>query len=61
MYTKSLHGENMSTFDNQSMSICCVGKLMHLFGFLPHYLSKFKFRNEPIRMTCLQMGSPSYI
>ncbi len=28
----------MSTFDNQSMSIGCVGKLGHLFGFLRHYL-----------------------
>ncbi len=24
-------------FDNQSVSICCVGKLGHLFGFLWHY------------------------
>ena len=28
----------MSTFDNQSMSIGCVGKSGHLFGFLRHYL-----------------------
>ncbi len=28
----------MSIFDNQSMSIGCVGKLGHLFGFLRHYL-----------------------
>ena len=28
----------MSTFDNQSMSIGCVGKLGHLFDFLRHYL-----------------------
>ncbi len=28
----------MSTFDNQSISIGCVGKLGHLFGFLRHYL-----------------------
>ncbi len=28
----------MSTFDNQSMSIGCVGKLGHLSGFLRHYL-----------------------
>ncbi len=28
----------MSTFDNQSMNIGCVGKLGHLFGFLRHYL-----------------------
>ncbi len=28
----------MSTFDNQSMSIGCVCKLAHLFGFLRHYL-----------------------
>ncbi len=28
----------MSTFDNQSMSIGCVGKLGHLFGFLRHYI-----------------------
>ena len=28
----------MSTFDNQSMSIGCVGKLGHIFGFLRHYL-----------------------
>ncbi len=42
MYTQSLCGETiykfMSTFDNQSMSIGCVGKLGHLFGFLRHYL-----------------------
>ncbi len=30
----------MSTFDNQSMSIGCVGKLGHLFGFLRHDLLK---------------------
>ncbi len=29
---------NISIFDNQSMSIDCVGKLGHLFGFLRHYL-----------------------
>ncbi len=28
----------MSTFDNQSMSIGCIGKLGHLSGFLRHYL-----------------------
>ncbi len=28
----------MSTFDSHSMSIGCVGKLGHLFGFLRHYL-----------------------
>ena len=28
----------MSTFVNQTMSIGCVGKLWHLFGFLRHYL-----------------------
>ncbi len=29
----------MSTFDNQSMSMGCVGNLFgHLFGFLRHYL-----------------------
>ncbi len=28
----------MSTFDNQSMSIGCIGKLGHFFGFLRHYL-----------------------
>ncbi len=41
MYTYSLHGEtiHISTFDNQSMSIGCVGKLGHLFGFLQHYFS----------------------
>ena len=50
MYTLNLHGETiykykllglfgfMSTFDNQSMSIGCVAKLGHLFGFLRHYL-----------------------
>ncbi len=27
----------MSTFDNQTMGIGCVGKLGHLFGFLRHY------------------------
>ncbi len=54
MYTQSLHGETiyeykllglwpmdlvfMSTFNDQSMSIGCVGKLGHLSGFLRHYL-----------------------
>ncbi len=33
----------MSTFDNQSMSIGCVGKLGHLFGFLRHYLLSIKY------------------
>ena len=33
-----MHGETMSTFDNQSKSIGCVGKPGHLFGFLRHYL-----------------------
>ena len=28
----------MSTFDTQSMSIGCDGKLGHLLGFLRHYL-----------------------
>ncbi len=28
----------MSTFNDQSMSIGCVGKLGHLSGFLRHYL-----------------------
>ena len=28
----------MSTFDNQSMSIGCIDKLGHLFGFLWHHL-----------------------
>ncbi len=28
----------MSTFDNQSMSIGCVGKFGHLFGLLRQYL-----------------------
>ena len=28
----------MNTFDNQSMSIGCVGKLCHLSGFLRHNL-----------------------
>ncbi len=28
----------MSTFDNKSMSIGCVGKLGHISGFLRHYL-----------------------
>ncbi len=52
MYTQSLCGETigtiwpmdlvfMSTFDNQSMSIGCVGKLGHLSGFLRHYLLIF--------------------
>ncbi len=27
----------MSTFNDQSMSIGCVGKLVHLSGFLTHY------------------------
>ena len=30
----------MSTFDNQSISIGCVGNLGHLFGLLRHYLLK---------------------
>ena len=34
MYTQSLIGVFMSTFDNQSKSIGCVNKLGHLFGFL---------------------------
>ena len=39
MYTYSLHGETINgTFDNQTMSIGCVGKLGDLFGFLRHYL-----------------------
>ena len=38
MYTQSLHGEIMSTFNDQSMSIGCVDKLGHLSGFLRHYL-----------------------
>ncbi len=29
----------ISTFNDQSMSIGCVGKLGHFFGFLRHYLS----------------------
>ncbi len=33
-----MHLVFMSTFDNQSMSIGCVGKLGHLFVFLRHYL-----------------------
>ncbi len=53
MYTQRLYGETiyeykllglwpmalvfMSTFDNQSMSIGCVGQLGHLSGFLRHY------------------------
>ncbi len=48
MYTLSLCGETiykwpmdlvfMSTFNEQSISIGCVGKLGHLSGFLRHYL-----------------------
>ncbi len=34
----------MSTVGNQSMSIGCVGKLGHLFGFLRHYLLKVIFQ-----------------
>ena len=30
----------MSTFNDQSISIGCVGKLKHLSGFLRHYLLK---------------------
>ncbi len=30
----------MGTFDNQSRSMGCVGKLEHLFGLLRHYLLK---------------------
>ncbi len=33
----------MSTFNDQSMSIGCVGKLGHLFGFLRHYLLSIYF------------------
>ena len=33
----------MSTFDNQSMSIGCVSKLGHLFGFLLYYLLIIRF------------------
>ncbi len=33
-----VHGPFISTFDNQSISIGCVGKLGHLFGLLRHYL-----------------------
>ncbi len=43
MYTLNLHGETIYKYkllDNQSMSIRCVGKLGHLFGFLRHYLLK---------------------
>ncbi len=32
--TQSLHGEIMSTFNDQSMSIGCVSKLGYLSGFL---------------------------
>ncbi len=32
----------MSTFDNQSMSIDCIGTLGHLSGFLRHYLLTVK-------------------
>ncbi len=35
-----------STFDNQSMSIGCVGKLGHLFGFLRHYLLNIRTFND---------------
>ncbi len=40
MYSLSLHGETIYQyfFDYQSMSIGCVGKFGHLFGFLRHYL-----------------------
>ncbi len=43
MYTQSLHGETIygyicHTFNDQSMSIGCVGKLGHLSGFLRHFL-----------------------
>ncbi len=37
-YSRITHEEMTSTFDNQSMSMGCVGKLGHLFGFLRHYL-----------------------
>ncbi len=35
-YEYKVHGPY--TFDKQSMSIGCVGKLWHLSGFLRHYL-----------------------
>ncbi len=35
-----------STFDNQSMSIGCIGKLGHLFGLLRHYLLIGSISNE---------------
>ncbi len=36
----------MSTFDNQSMSIRCVGKLGHLSGFLRHYRLTFFYKSK---------------
>ncbi len=64
MYTQSLCGETiykykllglwpmdlvfMSTFDNQSMSIGCVGKLGHLSGFLRHYLPSSYLTHSPV-------------
>ncbi len=63
MYTLTLHGETIckckllglwpmdlvftSTFHNQSMSIGCVGKLGHLFGFLRHYLLRIHWLQGP--------------
>ena len=42
IYEYKLLGLFMSTFDNQSMSIGCVGKSGHLFGFLRHYLLRLQ-------------------
>ncbi len=45
MYTQSLHG----TFNDQSMSIGCIGKLQHLSSFLWNYLL-----NSPQKYPCDQ-------
>ena len=77
MYTRSLHSETnmnigtiwpmdlvfMSTFDNQSMSIGCIGKLGHLFGFLRHYLLKVErtsFTRFPFHLYMFLKKKPNY-
>ena len=36
----------MSTFNNQSMSMCCVGRLGHLSGFPRHYLLTMTYHKK---------------
>ncbi len=52
----------MSTFDNQSMSIGCVGKLGHLFGLLRHYLlTKMALTTNYTNMTLYSHRTTAYI